>query len=51
MRLRARSTLQMLAKWHAIMPLLTRVRGYFPGKRLGWLEDAPAGVVRATGAH
>jgi hypothetical protein len=27
------------------MPLLTRVFGYFPGKRLGWLEDTPAGVV------
>ena len=37
---------QMLAKWHAIMPLLTRVCGYFPGKRLGWLEDTPAGVVK-----
>ena len=28
------------------MPLLTRVMGYFPGKRLGWLEDTPTGVVR-----
>lgn len=35
----------MLAKWHVVMPLLTRVCGYFPGKRLGWLEDTPAGVV------
>lgn len=36
---------QMFAKWHAVMPLLTRLCGYFPGKRLGWLEDTPAGVV------
>ena len=36
---------QMLAKWHVAMPLLTRLCGYFPGKRLGWLEDTPAGVV------
>ena len=36
----------MLAKWHGVMPLLTRVCGYFPGKRLGWLEDTPAGVVK-----
>lgn len=36
---------RLLAKWHVAMPLLTRVMGYFPGKRLGWLEDTPAGVV------
>lgn len=36
---------QLFAKWHVLMPLLTRVLGYFPGKRLGWLEDTPAGVV------
>jgi predicted alpha/beta hydrolase len=28
------------------MPLVTLICGYFPGKRLGWLEDTPAGVVR-----
>lgn len=33
-------------RWHVLMPLLTRLCGYFPGKRLGWLEDTPAGVVR-----
>lgn len=38
--------LQMLAKWHLCMPLLTACCGYFPGRRLGWLEDLPAGVVR-----
>jgi len=37
---------QLIGKWHVLMPLLTRVFGYFPGKRLGWLEDTPAGVVR-----
>jgi predicted alpha/beta hydrolase len=38
--------LRLLAKWHLVMPLLTRLFGYFPGKRLGWLEDTPRGVVR-----
>ncbi len=37
---------RMLAKWHLFMPLLTRGYGYFPGKRLKWLEDTPLGVVR-----
>lgn len=37
---------RMFGKWHVLMPLLTRVFGYFPGKRLGWLEDTPASVVR-----
>jgi predicted alpha/beta hydrolase len=37
---------RMFAKWHLLMPLLTRICGYFPGKRLGWLEDTPARVVR-----
>lgn len=38
--------LRMLAKWHVAMPLLTLPLGYFPGRRLGWLEDTPQGVVR-----
>jgi predicted alpha/beta hydrolase len=38
--------LRMVAKWHVAMPLLTMLLGYFPGKRLGWLEDTPKGVVR-----
>ncbi len=38
--------LRMLAKWHVAMPLVTAAFGYFPGKRLGWLEDTPRGVVR-----
>jgi predicted alpha/beta hydrolase len=37
---------RMFGKWHVVMPLLTLICGYFPGKRLGWLEDTPAGVVR-----
>ncbi len=39
----------MVAKWHIVMPLVTALCGYFPGKRLGWLEDTPAGVVRDWG--
>jgi predicted alpha/beta hydrolase len=37
---------KMLVRWHLLMPLLTELLGYFPGKRLGWLEDVPKGVVR-----
>ncbi|MGY2048746.1 alpha/beta hydrolase family protein [Methylobacterium sp. JK268] len=40
-----RHRLRMTAKWHVAMPLVTAVAGYFPGRRLGWLEDLPAGVV------
>lgn len=40
---------RMFAKWHVLMPLVTALCGYFPGKRLGWLEDTPAGVVRDWG--
>jgi predicted alpha/beta hydrolase len=42
----ARKRLAMWLKWHCVMPAVTHVMGYFPGKRLGWLEDTPAGVVR-----
>ena len=38
--------LRMVAKWHLAMPLITLLFGYFPGKKLGWLEDTPKGVVR-----
>ena len=41
----APARLAMLAKWHVAMPMLTLGFGYFPGKRLGWIEDTPAGVV------
>jgi len=41
-----RDRARMLAKWHVAMPLATHILGYFPGKRFGWLEDTPKGVVR-----
>ncbi len=37
--------LKLFLKWHLAMPLLTALCGYFPGRRLGWLEDLPAGVA------
>ncbi|PDT18480.1 alpha/beta hydrolase [Rhizobium sp. J15] len=37
--------MRLLLKWHLAMPVLTALFGYFPGKRLGWLEDLPAGVA------
>ncbi|CRM65320.1 MULTISPECIES: alpha/beta hydrolase family protein [Pseudomonas] len=42
----AKGRWRMFAKWHVVMPLVTALYGYFPGKRMGWLEDTPAGVVR-----
>jgi predicted alpha/beta hydrolase len=36
---------RLFLKWHVAMPLITAACGYFPGKRLGWLEDLPAGVA------
>lgn len=37
--------LRLLGKWHVAMPALAALYGYFPGRRLGWLEDLPAGVA------
>ncbi|WP_445682062.1 alpha/beta hydrolase family protein [Radicibacter daui] len=37
--------LRLFAKWHLAMPALTALCGYFPGRRLGWLEDLPAGIA------
>lgn len=37
--------LRLVLKWHVAMPVLTALLGYFPGRRLGWLEDLPAGVA------
>jgi len=37
--------MSLFLKWHVAMPALTAMFGYFPGKRLGWLEDLPAGVA------
>jgi predicted alpha/beta hydrolase len=45
--------LPMWINWHLVMPLLTKIFGYFPGKKLRWLEDLPAGVAMewATRRH
>ncbi|NPD14922.1 alpha/beta fold hydrolase [Xinfangfangia sp. D13-10-4-6] len=40
-----RRRLALLLKWHIAMPVLAALCGYFPGRRLGWLEDLPAGVA------
>lgn len=37
--------LKLFCKWHVAMPALTALCGYFPGRRLGWLEDLPANVA------
>lgn len=36
---------RMFLRWHVVMPLLARVLGYVPAKRLGWMEDTPKGVA------
>ncbi len=36
---------KLFCKWHVAMPAITALFGYFPGKRLGWLEDLPGGVA------
>ena len=36
----------MYLRWHIVMPIFTALFGYFPGKRLGWLEDTPTGIVQ-----
>jgi predicted alpha/beta hydrolase len=41
----ARTRPAMYLVWHAMMPAVTRVIGYFPGRRLRLLEDLPAGVA------
>ena len=37
--------LPMAALWHGLMPMLTRLVGYFPARRLGLGDDIPAGVA------
>jgi len=32
--------------WHFVLPAITKVIGYFPGKKLNMLEDVPKGVIR-----
>ena len=36
---------RLLLKWHLAMPAISYALGYFPGRRLGWLEDLPRGVA------
>ena len=43
--------LPMAALWHGLMPVLTRLVGYFPAHRLGLGEDIPAGVALRWGAR
>jgi len=38
--------LRMLVRWHVLMPAVTALWGYFPGRALGIMEDTPRGVVR-----
>lgn len=37
--------LRLCWRWHTLMPVLTWWNGYFPGRKLGWLEDLPKGVA------
>jgi len=37
--------LGLFLKWHVAMPTITGICGFFPGRRLGLLEDLPAGVA------
>lgn len=37
--------LAMPAFWHALVPLLTALFGYFPGRRLRLVDDLPRGVA------
>jgi predicted alpha/beta hydrolase len=43
--------LPMTLAWHGVMPVLVRVMGYFPGKRLGLGEDLPAGIASQWAAR
>lgn len=40
-----RRQFRLFLKWHVAMPVATALCGYFPGRRLGWLEDLPAGIA------
>lgn len=40
-----RSQPAMIWKWHVVMPVLSALCGYFPARRLGWMEDTPRGVA------
>lgn len=38
--------LKMMAIWHLIFPVFTGVFGYFPGKKLGVMEDLPKSMAQ-----
>lgn len=40
-----RERLKLFLRWHLVMPILTVLWGYFPGKKLGWLENLPRHVA------
>lgn len=42
---RGRHRLTMTLMWHGIMPIVTRLLGYFPACRLGLGDDLPGGVA------
>ena len=37
---------RVLFMWHGLVPVLTPLFGYFPGRRIGAVGDLPAGVIR-----
>jgi predicted alpha/beta hydrolase len=41
--------LRMLIVWHCLMPMLTSIFGYFPGRAFGLPEDLPGGVASEWG--
>jgi predicted alpha/beta hydrolase len=43
--------LPMALLWHGVMPLLTRMYGYFPARLLGLGEDIPAGIAMQWAAR
>lgn len=45
----SRSRWKMFVLWHVLMPLLTRLMGYFPGRAFGLPEDLPARVALEWG--
>jgi predicted alpha/beta hydrolase len=44
-----RSRWQMFVRWHLMMPAVTRMAGYFPGRKLGLPEDLPFDVALEWG--
>ncbi|KQR96181.1 hypothetical protein ASG12_18410 [Williamsia sp. Leaf354] len=36
---------RLIWRWRVVGPLLTLACGYFPARRLGWMEDLPRGVA------